>query len=245
MTHKTRAIILRAVKYGETSLVVTAFTELFGLQSYMVKGVRTVSKKGGSNMGMFQPASLLDLVAYHNEHKNLQFIKEYKWDVVYESIFTNVVKNSVAMFMVELLLKSVKQPEENADLFHFCEDCFSALNRSSGAVTANFALFFALQLPSLMGFQLTDNFSAENQILDLQAGVYLEQMPEHPYAVALPHSKYISELLKCRQPEETVSLFLNRDIRQQLFQYIETYYALHLSEFGKLRTLPVLHEVLG
>ena len=45
MVHKTKGIILRSVKYGETSLIVTAFTELFGLQSYLVNGVRTVSKK--------------------------------------------------------------------------------------------------------------------------------------------------------------------------------------------------------
>jgi DNA repair protein RecO (recombination protein O) len=41
MLHKTKGLVLRAVKYGETSLVVTMFTELFGVQSYMVNGVRT------------------------------------------------------------------------------------------------------------------------------------------------------------------------------------------------------------
>ena len=44
--HKTKGIVLRAVKYGETSMVVSIFTELFGLQSYLVNGVRTATKKG-------------------------------------------------------------------------------------------------------------------------------------------------------------------------------------------------------
>lgn len=245
MTHKTKGIILRAVQYGETSLVVTALTELYGLQSYMVKGVRTVSKKGGSKTGMFQPSSLLDMEVYHNENKNLQFIKDYQWAVVYEQVFTDVIKNSVALFMIELLLKTVRQPEENADLFHFCEDCFLLLDKSRGMVTANFSLFFALQLPSLLGFQLTDNYSAENHILDLQAGVFTEQMPDHPYSLTLPFSTYISELIRARQPEETASITLNREIRQHLLHNMETYYALHLSDFGKMKTLPVLHEVLG
>jgi DNA repair protein RecO (recombination protein O) len=245
MTHKTKGIVLRAVKYGETSLVVTVLTELFGLQSYMVKGVRTSAKKGGAKASMFQPASLLEMEVYHNTQKNLQFIKEYKWVVVYEQIFTNVIKNSVAMFMIELLQKAIKQPEENSDLYHFCEDSFLALDNSSGTVTANFSLFFALQLPSLLGFQLTDNYSAQTQILDLREGAYLEQMPDHPYAATPPHSYYVSELLKAQHPEETAALQLNREIRQTLLQYLETYYALHLSDFGKMKTLPVLKEVLG
>ena len=45
--HKTKAIILRTVKYGETSLIVTAYTELYGLQSYIEQGVRASTKKGG------------------------------------------------------------------------------------------------------------------------------------------------------------------------------------------------------
>jgi len=44
--HKTKGIVLRAVKYGETSMVVSIFTELFGQQSYLVNGVRKATKKG-------------------------------------------------------------------------------------------------------------------------------------------------------------------------------------------------------
>ena len=47
MVHKTKGIVLRTVKYGETSVIVTILTELFGLQSYLVNGVRTSSGKGG------------------------------------------------------------------------------------------------------------------------------------------------------------------------------------------------------
>ncbi len=46
MIHSTKGIVLRTVKYGETSVIVTIYTELFGAQSYLVNGVRTSSKKG-------------------------------------------------------------------------------------------------------------------------------------------------------------------------------------------------------
>ena len=45
MLHKTRGVVFRFTKYGETSIIVNIFTELFGLQSYIVNGVRRNGKK--------------------------------------------------------------------------------------------------------------------------------------------------------------------------------------------------------
>jgi DNA repair protein RecO (recombination protein O) len=57
--HKTKGLVLRTVKYGETSIIVTIFTELFGVQTYLVNGVRSSSKKGAGKAGLFQPAACL------------------------------------------------------------------------------------------------------------------------------------------------------------------------------------------
>src|ERR1700694_4166459 len=111
MIHKTKGIILRTVKYGETSLVVTVFTELFGLQSYLVNGVRAAVKKGTPKAALFQPSAILELVAYHNELKNLQRLKEFRWAYLYRHLLSDVRKNAVALFMIELLTKCLKQPE--------------------------------------------------------------------------------------------------------------------------------------
>src|SRR5215813_15284444 len=142
--HKTKGIVLRAVKYGDTSLIVAIFTELFGIQSYLVNGVRASTKKGSGKANLFQPAAILDLIVYHNELKNLQRIKEFKWDHLYQHIFFNVLKNAVALFMIELLQKCLKQPEANADLYHFIEDAFIYLDEADETVVANYPLFFAL-----------------------------------------------------------------------------------------------------
>ncbi|HZH64232.1 MAG TPA: DNA repair protein RecO, partial [Flavisolibacter sp.] len=127
MIAKTKGIVLRSIKYGETSLVVTMFTEVFGVQSYLVNGVRTTQKKGASKASLFQPASLLDLVAYQNEFSNLQRLKEYRWEFLYQHVLSNVRKNAVALFMIELVTKCLKQPEPNAELFYFVEDALHRL----------------------------------------------------------------------------------------------------------------------
>ncbi|HVT84616.1 MAG TPA: DNA repair protein RecO [Chitinophagaceae bacterium] len=243
--HKTKGIVLRSVKYGETSLVVTIFTELFGVQSYLVNGVRTATKKGSGKANLFQPAAILDLVVYHNELKNLNRIKEFKWSNLYQHIFSDVRKNAVALFMVELLTKCLKQPESNPDLFHFSEDSFIHLDQASDAVTANFPLFFAIQLPVFFGFRITDNFSEQYSFLDLQEGKFEAQQPMHPYFLEGKQAEVTSHLLKVMQPEELEAIRLNHEFRRSLLFAYENYYALHLQDFGTMKTLPVLREILS
>src|SRR6476469_3482718 len=135
MVHKTKGVVLRSVKYGETSLVVTMFTEAFGLQSYIVNNVRITSKQSVGKAAHFQPAAMLDLVVYHNQFVNLQRIKEFKWGYLYQHLFSSVRKNSVALFMIELLSKCLKEPESNAELFYFVEDALLHLFVEDAAAT--------------------------------------------------------------------------------------------------------------
>jgi len=243
--HKTKGIVLRAVKYGETSLIVTIFTELFGLQSYLVNGVRTSSKKGSGKANLFQPTAILDMVVYNNELKHLNRIKEFKWSYLYQHIFSDVPKNAVALFMIELLTKCLKQPEANPELFEFCEDAFIHLDESTGSVMANFPLFFALHLPVFFGFRISDEYSNKNSIVDLQEGMFVPGRPDHFHFLEGKQAEVTSELLKMMQPEELEQLKLNHDFRRQLLFAYETYYALHIQDFGTMKTLPVLREVLG
>jgi DNA repair protein RecO (recombination protein O) len=203
------------------------------------------SKKGTGKANLFQPAALLDLVVYHNELKHLNRIKEFKWAHLYKNIFSDVPKNAVSLFMIELLTKCLKQPEGNPELFHFTEDIFIKLDESSGSIMANLPLFFALHLPFHFGFRITDNYSDENLFLDLQEGGFVKEQPAHPYFLEDNQAATSSQLLKVMQPDELEHIKLNHDFRRHLLQRYEDYYRLHIPDFGTLKTLPVLREVLG
>lgn len=243
--HHTKGIVLRTVKYGETSVIVTIYTELFGIQSYIVNGVRTSSKKGSGKANMFQPAAILDMQVYHNELKNLQRIKEFRWAYIYQHIFFDVVKNAAALFMVELLQKTLKQPESNPDLYHFIEDAFMHLDDATGQAIANFPLFFALHLATMYGFRLTDEYSPDTPYLDLQEGEFTSEHPVHPHFLGMPYSYITSQLLKVMQPQELTQIPLNQETRRILLQGYQAFYVLHVPDFGILKTLPVLQEVLS
>lgn len=225
--------------------MLTVFTELFGLQSYMINGVRTVSKKGSSKAVFFQPSAVLDLVAYHNEYKNLQRIKEYRWAHIYQHIFSDVRKNAVAVFMVELLTKCLKQPEPNAELFYFVEDAFVHLDNASDTVTANFPLFFALHLAGFFGFIISDEYSETQPYLDLEEGRFNANQPLHTNYLDDKAAAVTAHILKAQQPVELEDLKLNQEFRRFLLSSFEAYYRLHISDFGAMKTLPVLREMMN
>jgi len=243
--YKTKGLVLRSVKYGETSIIVTMFTELFGVQSYLVNGVRTSTKKGTGKASLFQPAALLDLVVYHNELKQLNRIKEFKWGYLYQHIFSDVPKNAVSLFMIELLTKCLTQPEGNNELFQFTEDVFLKLDECNNAVMANLPLFFALHLTHFFGFRIDDKYSSTKQYLDLQEGSFVTEQPHHPHFLEGKQAEITSQFLKVLQTEELEDIKLNHDFRRNLLITYETYYRLHIHDFGTLRSLPVLREILN
>jgi DNA repair protein RecO (recombination protein O) len=243
--HKTRGIVLRTIKYGETSLIVTIFTELFGIQSYLVNGVRTSSRKGPGKANLFQPAAILELTAYHNDLKNLQRLREFQWGILYQHLFFDVLKNAVALYMVELLQKCLKQPEPNPDLYYFVEDALVSLDAAGGRVLANLPLFFTLHLASFFGFSIEDIYSTQTPFLDLQEGRFVAEHPQHPYVLEDALSYTTAQLLRTRQPQELQELALNQETRRTLLQAYRTFYALHVPDFGELRTLAVMQTVLS
>ncbi len=200
-------------------------------------------KKGTAKANYFQPSSILDLIVYHNEHKNLQRIKEFKWTHLYQHLFSDIFKNAVSLFMVELLNKCVKEPEPNTELFYFMEDALLHLDKAGNTVTANFPIFFSVHLAVFFGFRISDTFSKKNHYLDLYEGVFIGQQPGHMHFLEGKEAEAISHFLKILHPRDLAEVKLNADTRRRLLMSIENYYALHIADFGKMKTLPVLREV--
>ncbi|MCC6288654.1 MAG: DNA repair protein RecO [Chitinophagaceae bacterium] len=244
MVFPTKGIVLRTVTYGETSIIALIYTELFGIQSYLVNGVRT-NKKSALKGNLFQPASILDMEVYHNKLKNLQRIKEAKWHYLYQQIFFNVYKNAVAMFITELLQKVLKQPENNPELYEFIEDAYIQLDGADAKIIANYPGFFALHLSAFLGSRIQDNYSAQNPVLDLQEGRFVQEIPTHYYYTDGEAAFAISQFLKAMQPHELPDIILNNTIRRQVLDAVIQFYTLHVNDFGTLRSLPILKEVLA
>jgi len=245
MTHKTTGIVLRTVKYGETSIITTIYTELFGIQSYIVKGIRQATKKSGSREIFFQPAAILDLVVYHNQVKNLQYIKEYQWGFLYEHVLFSVVKNTVALYVVEMLLHCLKQPEANPELFYLVQDTFKQLDGGNDLLTANLPLYFALHLAGELGFKIQGGYSTATPVCDLAEGQFTSEPPNHSYYLDGRLAQHTSQLLSIHFYNDLENIRLSKEVRRELILAYQQYFTLHVSDFGEIKSLPILHQILG
>lgn len=243
--HSTKGVVLRTIKYGDTSIITSVYTELFGIQQYIVKGVRQSSKTSAGKASYFSPAAILELEVYHNEMKQLQFIKEYRWGYMYESVLFNVVKNTVALFVMELLQHSLKEPEANPELFYLIEDTLKQLDKGNATLTGNLPLYFTLHLASELGFQLQGVYSTKTPIIDLQEGNFVENIPLHPYYLEGHLAEITSTISNLSFYNELENIQLNKVIRRQLLEAYQLYLSLHIPGFGQMKSYAILQEVLS
>jgi len=243
--HTTKGIVLRTVKYGETSVISTVYTELFGVQSYIVKGVRKSSARSQGKAGYFQPGAILQMEVYYNEMKQLQFIKDFQWSHIYDKVFFDVTRNAVAMYVIEVLQHSLKQPEANPELFYLIEDTLKQIDTGSNTLVSNLPLYFTLHLGSELGFRLQGSYSNATPVLDLQEGEFTTDKPSHPYYVDGTLAQQLSRIHHIDFYNDLENIQLNRDTRRTLLQYMQQYFALHVHDFGELRSMTVLQEVLS
>jgi DNA repair protein RecO (recombination protein O) len=245
MIHATKGIVLRTVKYGDTSIITSIYTELFGIQQYIVKGVRQNTKTSAGKASYFQPGAILALEVQHNELKQLQFIKEFSWAYMYEQVLFDVVKNTVAMYVMELLQHSLKQPEANPELFYLIEDTLKQLDKGSATLTGNLPLYFTLHLAAELGFQLQGEYSIATPIVDLQEGMFVPEIPSHPYFLEGSLAQTTSLIANLGFYNELETILLNQQTRRHLIEAFQLYLSLHISNFGQMRSYKILQEVLA
>ncbi len=244
MITKTKGIVLRAVKYGETSLVVTVFTDMLGIQSYLVQGVRK-SGKAGQRAIMLQPGALLTLDVYHSERKQLHRIRECAWSHVPAAVLSDVVKNCIVLYWMEILQKCLQEPEPNTPLFSFCEDMLIVLDRAEPTTTASINLFFLIHLSRILGFGVTAPAGPEQPFWDYQEGLFTGNRPAHPHYTDDTLTASLSELLCVMHPDELTDIPLSRADRHKLLDALQMHMANHIRGMNQLKSLPIVREILS
>lgn len=241
MLHKTRGIVFKTTDYGESSVIVQVFTEKFGLQSYIINGVKKPKAKISRNM--LQPLHLLDMVVYHKNTGQVQRIAELKNAPLLQSIPYDVIKSSIAIFLNEVLYKAVRQQSADENLFSFVFNAIEWLDHQGDGL-ANFHLLFLVRLTRYLGF-FPEQFAAGGaDYFDMKAGTFSRYKPEGFYYLSPPHTQNFGKLLQCNF-ESLAQLHFSNDERRYLLNKLLEYYALHIEGFGNIRSHEVLEEVLS
>ncbi|MCF8365906.1 MAG: DNA repair protein RecO [Bacteroidales bacterium] len=238
MLYSTRGIVLKTIKYSESSIIAKIYTEHLGLRTYIVKGLS--AKNSHRKKALLQGLSLLNMVVYEKPGAGLQNIKEIEIAHTYHSVPFDIAKSAIIMFLNEVLYKSIGEEVGGIQLFNFIFDELIALDLLEKNISV-FHLRFLIRLSRHLGFLPRNNFSEKNQLFDLQEGAFISAIPLH--------SNYLDPGLS-----KKLSLFISDDMsnpaenqteRNELLEKIILFYSLHVPAFDELKSFNVLKQVFN
>jgi DNA repair protein RecO (recombination protein O) len=146
MVKVTELIVLHTTKFGENSLVVHSLSKEYGRRGFLVRGV---GKK--SVMSLFQPLSILEADIIESYKSNLYTAKNISLKHHLPGIRENMFKNSMTMFMAEVLYRAIKDGANEEGLYEWCEKHILLLD-SIQSDFSNFHIRFLLEFSIALGF---------------------------------------------------------------------------------------------
>lgn len=241
MLHKTRGIVLKSTNYNESSVVVQVFTEKFGIQSYLINGVK--KPKAKISINILQPLHLLDMVVYHKQNTHIQRVSEARAMPMFKSIPYDVIKNTIIQFLNEVLYKSIRQQHVDEQLFEYLYNAISWFDETE-ELSVNFHLSFLMKLTRFLGFVPQPQARLDQKYFDLQEGNFTSLAPIHPYFTDAAEGNSLMQLLNTSFDKINQIRFVN-SFRRLLLDKILIYYQLHTASFGQVKSHQILEEVLS
>lgn len=239
MLQKTDGLVVNTINYNDKYLLAQIFTRRFGLVTYMISKSR--SKNAKVQRSLFSPMALLMLEVEHKSSRNIQHIKEALMLHHQYSIMSHMGKTSIVFFLSEFLSRVLRETEANDNLFDFLEQSLRVLEATDNSI-ANFHIVFMVKLSLFLGFYPNLEDYKEGYIFDIRNGVFVQHQPMHSQFVNKEESFHLARLGRIDYENMHKFVFKRQD-RVNIINRILEYYRFHLSEFPKLKSLEVLHEL--
>ena len=217
MTQTSELIVLHTTKFGETSLVVHTLSKVYGRRSFLIRGA---GKK--ATMTLMQPLTVLEADIIETSKSTLFTARNLSAKYPLLGIRGNIYKNSMTMFMSEVLYRIVKDGANEAGLFEWCEKNILLLDAIESDFS-NFHLRFLLELAVVLGF------SPEAKDLSPFVGEH------YPIVQAFMAESFADAML----------IPLNGQIRNEIAEGILRYIEFHSDSALNVASLGVLRELFA
>lgn len=214
MTQNTELIVLHTTKFGENSLVVHTLSRDYGRRSFFVRGA------GKRQMSLFLPLNILEADIQESSRTTLFTARNISSRHPLSGIRNNLYKNSMTMFMSEVLFRVLKEGAGEQGLYEWCEKNILLLDAIQTDFS-NFHIRFLLEMTMVLGF------SPEARNLEPFVGEHYpiaERFMKEPFA-------------------ESMLIPLSGKVRNELSEEILKYIEFHTESAVNVNSLKVLHEI--
>lgn len=234
MYFKTKAIVISSIKYADSSLIVKCFTQDKGIQTYLLQGILS-AKRTSLKAALFQPFMQLEIVASYKNMGTLERIKEARVIHTYDSLYTNVYKSSVAMFLSEICSFVCTMEQSDPDLYHFMEQKIQFFDKNE--FIANFHLKFLTDLTRFLGFY-PDMTTINSSFFDLGEGMFSD-FDQAKYTISGKELELFKKIITVNYID-LQNIKTTKTDRNALLNSLIKYYEWHFPGFRKIKSLEVL-----
>ncbi len=239
MMTRTKAVVLRAVRYGDSSLIVDMLTATQGRVTFMVK----VGKGHRGKMGrhLFQPLNIVEVDFDFRLKAAMQRPRDIRMAAPLSSIHLDPYKLSIGMFLAEFLTHATRDEHDNALLYQFVESSILWLDGVGGGFS-NFHLIFMIRLTRFIGFFPNTEDVEPQAYFDLVNGCFSAEPPHHGHFLMPAEAGKIGLLM--RLSYQTMHLCaMSRMERNRCTEVILEFYRLHVPGFPEMKSLEVLRQL--
>lgn len=239
MIQKVRGIVLHHLNYGDTSIIVHFYTDLFGRVSVMIKGAR--GQRKNRKISLYHPLALLEIEINFKENRDLQQIREARPILPLQGIMADPIKNTIALFIAEILYRSIREKESNKDLFEYLQtsiELFDLLEDGSSM----FHLYMLVHLTRFLGFRPALPPDDQAYWFNLETGSFTLGRPSQEKRMQPELASHLINLIKAK-PDELGSLKIPRNQKNELIESLLEYYKIHLAGMGEIKSYSILKAV--
>ncbi len=242
MIVKTEAICIKNTRYGESSVICKMFSIEHGLSSFIIQGINRKSSQ--IRPSHISPGNILELVIYQKPNSTIQRVKEIKVIIPLLTVHTDMVKNAILQFIIEIIAKTNEENLKDVIVYDFLKKTITELEELKedyGSVPLYFLckyLKFSGWFPNLELWQEGDTFNLkEGRFGKSEIQRTSDELDES-------QSKELYCILLSVQNETThkVSELI---YRKALFTALLQYFEFHILKGKRIKSPAILSEVLA
>ena len=220
MKENIQLILIATTKTGENAIVLHTLSREYGRRSFIAR----IGKK--ARMASFLPLNILEADIVSNPKSSLWSASNIVVKSPLDGIRSNMYKNTMTLFMSEVLFRTIKDGVNEEGLFDWCMRSIMTLDKIESNFS-NFHIRFLLELTGALGFSpsfddiapfASSGTGSNNHLKSLEA--FLTSSFSESMIIPLTGSD-------------------RKEIAEDLLRYLE----FHTESTIAVRSLDVLHEV--
>lgn len=249
MIVSTDAIVLRSMKYGETSKIVTFYSRRYGKIKVIAKGARNRNNAFGASL---EPMTHSSIVLYKKEQRDLHVLSKCEIAQPFLKLNEDGDRMAVGLAMIELVNMVMHDEEENQPMFALLLQSLEAIDAASGRFI-NVLFSFELRMSEIFGYELTLQHCSRcgrDIVEGAENGNAFLQVANGSIVCAECHARFnaggikvskgiVRSLLQLKTvPVKSASdIVLSSSNRSEMFALLQTYLKYHIEGVRTLKSL--------